>query len=176
MWKLQKAGRIVLHVHGSILQVNSSSGGLPKRAALAGFISKLGLEGDGHAHPTIHGGPRKAILLIASEIVDSLVARGYPVFYGAMGENLTTRGIDTRALRIGDRLRTGLAVIEITQPRGPCTALDVYGPSIKDEIYDLRVRLLDAESPRWGMSGLYASVIEPGEVQPGDAVELLPKP
>jgi MOSC domain-containing protein YiiM len=161
-------------MHGSILQVSSSAGGLPKRAILGGFISTLGLEGDGHAHPTIHGGPHKAILLIASEIVDGLAARGYPVFYGAMGENLTTRGIDIRALRIGDRLRAGAAVLEITQPRGPCTALDVYGPSIKDEIYDLRVNQLDAKSERWGMSGLYASVIEPGEVQPGDAIELFP--
>ena len=140
---------------------------------LTGFISTLGLEGDGHAHPTIHGGPRKAILLIASEIGDSLAARGYPVFYGAMGENLTTRGIDIRALRIGNRLRAGAAVLEITQPRGPCTALDVYGPSIKDEIYDLRVKLLDAMSPLWGMSGFYASVIQPGKVQQGDAIEKL---
>ncbi|MGA3237311.1 MAG: MOSC domain-containing protein [Bryobacteraceae bacterium] len=163
-------------MQGSILQINSSAGGLPKRAMLAGFISALGLEGDGHAHPTIHGGLRKAILLIASEIVDGLAARGYPVFYGAMGENLTTRGIDIRALRIGDRLRAGAAVLEITEPRGPCTALDVYGPSIKDEIYDRRVKLLDAMSPRWGMSGLYASVIEPGAVQPGGAIELFPMP
>ena len=163
-------------MQGSIVQINSSAGGLPKRALPAGFISTLGLEGDGHAHPTIHGGPRKAILLIASEIVDGLAARGYPVFYGAMGENLTTRGIDIRSLRIGDRLRAGAALLEITQPRGPCTALDVYGPSIKDEIYDLRVRQLDATSIRWGMSGLYASVIEPGEVQPGDAIELSPMP
>jgi MOSC domain-containing protein YiiM len=162
-----------LRVQGSILQVNSSRGGLPKRATLAGFVDTLGLEGDGQAHPTIHGGPRKAILLIAAEIIDELAARGYPVFYGAMGENLTARGIDIRALRVGDRLRAGGALLEITQPRGPCTALDVYGPSIKDEIYDLRVKLLDATSPRWGMSGLYASVIEAGEVRPGDQIELL---
>jgi len=160
-------------VQGSILQINFSAGGLPKRALPAGFIAKLGLDGDGHAHPKIHGGPRKAILLIASEIVDGLAARGYPVFYGAMGENLTTRGIDIRALRVGDRLRAGAALLEITQPRGPCTALDVYGPSIKDEIYDLRVKLLDAMSPLWGMSGFYASVIQPGKVQQGDAIEKL---
>ncbi len=163
-------------MQSSILQINSSAGGLPKRAMPGGFISTLGLEGDGHAHPTIHGGPRKAILLIASEIVDGLAARGYPVFYGAMGENLTTRGIDIRALRIGNRLRAGAAILEITQPRGPCTALDVYGPSIKDEIYDLRVRQLDPTSDRWGMSGLYASVIEPGEVQPDDAIGMLRMP
>jgi len=141
---------------------------------LGGFIDTLGLQGDRHAHPKIHGGPHKAILLIAAEIVDDLTARGYPVFYGALGENLTTRGIDIRVLRVGDRLRAGAAILEITQPRGPCTALDVYGPSIKDEIYDLRVKRLDATSPRWGMSGLYAGVIKPGKVQPGDAIQLLP--
>jgi MOSC domain-containing protein YiiM len=133
----------------------------------------MGLESDGHAHPAIHGGPRKAVLLIASETVEALAARGYPVFYGALGENLTTRGIDIHALRIGDRLRAGGALLEITQPRGPCSQLDVYGPSIKGEIYDQRVKRLDATSPRWGMSGLYASVIEPGEVWPGDAIELV---
>jgi len=162
-----------VQVQGSILQINSSAGGLPKREMLAGFIDTLGLRGDGHAHPTIHGGPRKAILLIASEIVEELAARGYPVFYGAMGENLTTRGIDIRTVRIGDRLQVGGAVLEITQPRGPCTALDVYGPSIKTEIYDRRVKQLDPTSERWGMSGLYASVLKPGEVRPGDAIELL---
>jgi hypothetical protein len=58
-------------------------------------------------------------------------------------------------------------------PARRSSALDVYGPSIKNEIYDLRVKQLDATSIRWGMSGLYASVIEPGEVRPGDAIELL---
>jgi MOSC domain-containing protein YiiM len=163
-------------MQGYILQINSSAGGLPKRAMPAGFIDTMGLEGDAHAHPAIHGGPRQAILLIASEIVDDLATRGYPVFYGALGENLTTRGIDIQALRIGDRLRAGGALLEITRPRGPCMQLDVYGPSIKDEIYDLRVKLLDATSLRWGKSGLYAGVIEPGKVRPGDAIELSTRP
>src|SRR5579883_3533924 len=117
------------------LQVNTSLGGMPKRAIAQGFIGPLGIEGDVQAHPQIHGGPQKAVLIIASEVVDELAARGYPVFYGALGENLTIRGIPIRDLRIGDRLRAGNALLEITQPRGPCTALDVYGDSLKAEIY-----------------------------------------
>src|SRR5262249_6973264 len=115
------------NLQGIIEQVNISPGGLPKTPLPEAFITPLGIEGDQHTHPNIHGGPRKAILLIAAEVVDQLVERGFPVYYGAMGENLTTRGLDIRSLRIGDRIRAGGALLEITQPRGPCSALDVYG-------------------------------------------------
>src|SRR5581483_2361378 len=108
---------------------------------------------DRHAHPNIHGGPRKAVLLVAAEVVDELVGRGYPLFYGAMGENLTTRGIPFRDLRPGDQVRAGTALLEITEPRGPCSALDVYGESLRAEVYDSQVRARDPSSPRWGRSG-----------------------
>jgi MOSC domain-containing protein YiiM len=160
-------------MRGQILQVNISRGGLPKLPIPSAYVSSAGLGGDAHAHPRIHGGPFKAVLLIASEILDHLVILGYPVFPGAMGENFTTRGIDVRALRIGHCLRAGAALLEITEPRGPCASLDVFGPSIKTEIYDKLVRRKDPASPRWGMSGLYAAVREEGEVRQGDSITLL---
>ena len=158
---------------GSIVQINISPGGLPKRPIEAGMITPLGLAGDSHAHPQIHGGPNQAVLLIAAETVDALRRLGYPVFYGALGENLTTQGLDPRQLRIGMQLRAGAALIEITKPRGPCASLDVYGPSIKQEIYDLQVNARDWSSPRWGMSGFYARVIQPGAVRAGDVIEVV---
>ncbi|MBZ5581042.1 MAG: MOSC domain-containing protein [Acidobacteriia bacterium] len=157
-------------IRGSIVQVSVSNGGLPKYPVSEGRIAPLGLEGDRQAHPQIHGGPRKAVLLVSSEVIEDLTSRGYALFRGAFGENLTVSGIDFREIRIGDRFRTGGALLEITQPRGPCAALDVYGPSIKDEIFDERVKAWDHASPRWGMSGLYAAVIEPGAVRPGDPI------
>ena len=162
-------------MEGTIVQVNISPGGLPKRAIAEGWIAPLGIEGDAHDHPNIHGGPNKAILIIASEVVDALTARGYPLFYGAMGENLTTRGIDVRQIRIGDEFRVGGALLEITQPRGPCSALDVYGESLKLEVYDRKVKERDYTSARWGMSGFYASVATPGPVRAGDAISLVSK-
>jgi MOSC domain-containing protein YiiM len=150
---------------GHIIQINISRGGLPKKPIPEGIITPLGLEGDQCAHPEIHGGPKQAVLLIAAEAVDELVARGYPIYYGALGENLTTRGLDRRQLRLGQRLRAGGALLEITKVRAPCATLDVYGPTIKQEIYDARVKAGDPTSPRWGMSGFYATVIEPGPVQ-----------
>ena len=160
---------------GTIVQVNISPGGLPKRAIEEGFITPLGIEGDLHAHPNIHGGPLKAILIIASEVVDELTARGYPLFYGAMGENLTTRGLEIRDIRMGDQIRAGGALLEITKPRGPCSALDVYGSTLKADVYDLKVKERDHTSPRWGMSGFYASVVEPGPVRAGDAIMVVAK-
>jgi MOSC domain-containing protein YiiM len=160
-------------MEGSIVQVNTSGGGLPKRPVAQASITVLGLAGDLHAHPEIHGGERKAVLLIAAETVDRLTASGYPLFYGALGENLTVRGIDFREIRVGDQFRAGGALIEITQPRGPCTQLDVYGDQLKYEIYDQRVKQRDPSSPRWGMSGFYALVLQPGPVGPGDIIALV---
>jgi MOSC domain-containing protein YiiM len=158
---------------GSILQINISPGGLPKRPLPEGTVTPLGIEGDSWAHPNIHGGPEKALLLIAAENIDSLIDRGWPLFYGALGENLTTSGIDFRQIRIGHQFRIGGAIIEIAKVRAPCRTLDVYGPGIQEEIYDPRVRKGDYASPRWGMSGFYARVLSGGVIRPGDIIALL---
>jgi MOSC domain-containing protein YiiM len=159
----------------TIIQVNISPGGLPKTPIELGFITALGIEGDLHNHPQFHGGPRKAILIIASEVIEELQSRGYPVFPGALGENLTTRGFDVRDVRIGDTIRAGGAMLEVTAARVPCFQLDVYGPAIKQEIYDKLVKAGDPSSRRWGMSGWYCAVLQPGPVGPGDPIEVLAK-
>ena len=160
---------------GSVLQVNISPGGLPKMPIGEGFVEPLGVTGDRHNHPQFHGGPNKAILIIAAEVVDELAAKGYPVYYGALGENLTTRGFDVRDVRIGDELRVGGVRLEVTAARVPCSQLHVYGPAIKQEIYDAQVKAGDPSSPRWGMSGWYCRVLSGGPVGPGDPVEVLSK-
>lgn len=157
---------------GRIVQINISRGGLPKRPIPEGFLTPFGIEGDLCAHPQIHGGPKQAVLLIGAEAIEELIARGYPIYFGALGENLTTEGIDRRQLRIGQRLRVGPALIELTKVRGPCAALDVYGPAIKREMFDKRVKAGDYTSPRWGMSGFYGSVIESGPIRVGDIMRL----
>ena len=161
--------------HGTIVQINVSFGGLPKRPIAQGVVGPLGIEGDFHSHPQIHGGPRKAVLIIASEVVDELTARGYPLFYGALGENLTTRGLGIRDIRVGDQIRAGSALLEVTQPRGPCTQLDIYGPALKHELTDDQVRAGDYASPRWGISGFYTMVLSPGQVQPDDIIAVVAK-
>ena len=158
---------------GAVVQVSISAGGVPKRAIDEGNVTRKGIAGDGWRHPQFHGTPKRAILLITSEGVDELAAQGYPVYYGALGENITTSGLDRRSLRIGQRFRAGEAVIELTEVRLPCDTLSVYGAGIQAAMYDARAQAWDPASPVWGMSGFYASVAEPGIVRPGDLIVLL---
>jgi hypothetical protein len=45
---------------------------------------------------------------------------------GSFGENLTLLGADEHSVGIGDRFAWGEVVLEITQPRGPCTNVDLH--------------------------------------------------
>jgi len=159
-------------VTGTVLQVNVSPGGIPKHPIPFGELTAAGIAGDAWRYP-FHGGPRQAVLLITIEGIEELVAQGFPLSPGALGENLTTRGLDRRALRFGQRLQVGGATIELTRMRQPCATLNVYGTGIQAAMYDARVQKGDPESPRWGLSGFYASVITPGTVRPGDTATLL---
>ena len=155
-----------------MVQVNVSRGGIPKLPIPSGEVTETGIVGDACRFP-FHGGKRKAILLITLEGIEELIAHGFALYPGALGENITTRGLDRRDLRIGQRLRIGHAAIELTHIRTPCATLNVYGSTIQATMYDARVQKHDPQSERWGLSGFYASVIQPGIVQPGDAVAIL---
>jgi MOSC domain-containing protein YiiM len=158
---------------GSVLQINISLGGVPKRPIPEAIVTPEGIRGDRWAHPDIHGGPNQAVLVITSEGIEELIAQAFPLFPGALGENLTTLGLDRRGFRAGQRYRIGDIFLEITKRRAPCSQLNVYGPGIQRAIYDSQVEAGDPSSPRWGLSGFYARVLQGGTVRPGDSIALV---
>jgi MOSC domain-containing protein YiiM len=160
-------------VTGHIVQINTSRGNVPKRPVVEAMVTPLGVVGDSHDHPRVHGGPRQALLLMTVEGIDELVAQGFPLYPGALGENLTTRGIDRKMWRIGQRWRAGDVIFELTKIRIPCTTIDVYGAGIGEAMYDPEVRAGDHTSTLWGLSGIYASVVQPGTVRTGDPISLV---
>jgi MOSC domain-containing protein YiiM len=163
-------------MRGVIVQINISPGGIPKRAIPEAVVTPAGIQGDSWAHPQSHAGPGKALLVVSAETIDELRAEGFPVFPGALGENLTVRGIDRRQMRTGQRYRAGEVWFELTTVRVPCETLDVYGPSIRAALYDRQVEDGDAASPRWARAGFYAAVVQPGAIRPGDPVLLMGEP
>ena len=158
---------------GSIIQINISPGGIPKRPIPDAIVTAEGIRGDRWSHPDIHGGPNQALLLITSEGIDELIEQGFPLFPGALGENLTTLGLDRRQMRIGQRFRAGEVFFELTKRRAPCATLNMYGPGIQQAIFDTQVKAGDPSSLRWGLSGFYARVLRGGAIRPQDPIALI---
>lgn len=161
---------------GTVVQVSASRGGIPKLAVLGARVHALGMDGDTCANPKYHGGPLQALLVVTENAIADLREQGFELYPGALGENLTVDGVDHRQFRIGQRWRVGQeAWIEFTKLRQPCKTLDVYGKGrIQKAVYDkAAAKSGDATSPVWAKGGMYAKVITPGFVAPGDAFVLM---
>jgi MOSC domain-containing protein YiiM len=117
---------------GTIVAVSISSGGIPKRNVEQAEVTVHGLVGDGHAHEK-HRRSHRAVSVQDVELLDQLVAEGYAVGMGIMGENLTVHGLNVQQLAVGDRLYLENGpVLELTQPRKPCYVLDAVHPHLKE--------------------------------------------
>ena len=124
---------------------------------------RLNLEGDRQADLSVHGGIHKAVYAYPSE--------HYPFWrgefpemdlpYGMFGENLTVAGLTEKELNIGDTLRIGEALMQVTQPRMPCFKL-----AIKFGREDIIKRFMQSQR-----SGFYLAVLEEGEVGAGDEID-----
>ena len=151
---------------GRIFQLNSSPGGVPKLAVREAEVTELGLVGDDHRFPDIHGGPERALCLFSLDRILELQAEGHPIFPGAVGENVTISGIDWERMTPGQRLALGDEVlIEITRYTSPCNTIE---NSFADGKYQ---RISQKVHP--GYSRVYARVLRPGHLTAGQAVRLL---
>src|SRR3954466_2304778 len=140
------------------MQVSVSQGGIPKVAVQSAHVTATGIVGNEWRYP-FHGGRNKAILLITGEGINELVAQGFPLYPGALGENLTTVGVSRRDLRLGQRLRVGDATIQLTQIRTPCGTLDVYGRGIQTTMYDAQLVAGKPQTDRRGLRRVFETLI-----------------
>ena len=130
-------------------------------------ITPLGLKGDTICDTENHGGVDQAVYIFGeldyhwwSETL------GRDLEPGTFGENLTVSDLESATLRVGDRLRVGDVLLEVTAPRIPCVTL---ATRMGDPAFVKRFRY--AERP-----GVYCRVLEEGEVGVGDEVTLEPYP
>ena len=148
------------------------------------LLAGLGVEGDAHMGSTVQHRSRVAadptqpnlrqVHLIHAELHEELAASGFVVAPGAMGENVTTRGIDLLGLPTGARLQLGAsAVVEVTGLRNPCTQIDRYQPGLMAAVLGR-----DEQGNLVRKAGIMGIVVLGGEVRPGDLirVQLPPEP
>lgn len=133
-------------------------------------LGATGLEGDEQADLRHHGGPWKALHHYPAEHY-AVLAQEWPqaadlLAAGVLGENVSTHGLTEHDLCIGDILRMGSARVQVSQPRAPCWKID---RRIK---VDGASRFVEAA----GVTGWYYAVLTPGELAPGDTIELEERP
>lgn len=154
---------------GRIFQLNTSPGGVPKLAVRQAQVTELGLSGDDHKFPDIHGGPDRALCLFSLERILELQAEGHPIFPGAVGENVTISGIDWNDVSPGQQLALGDEVlVEITSYTSPCN-------SIPDSFLDGKYQRI-SQKVHPGYSRVYARVLRPGMIAIGQSVQLNGQP
>jgi MOSC domain-containing protein YiiM len=112
-------------------------------------LESHGIEGCAHANP-----PRREVLLASREHLDAL-----GVEPGAIRENVTVEGVDVHSWSVGQRVRVGEAVLEITMECEPCHRMDELRAGLRMQLQ--------------GKRGMLAHVVEAGEIAVGDPVELL---
>ena len=62
-----------------LLQVNVSPGGVPKLPVPSARVTTPGVEGDRQADATVHGGPHRAVSILAIEAIRRVAAEGHPI-------------------------------------------------------------------------------------------------
>jgi MOSC domain-containing protein YiiM len=154
-------------------QVLTAIGKRPARGSVA--VRPLGLQGDEQGDPSVHGGLSKSVYAYPHEhyafwqvVRAQARVAGWDDMLapGAMGENLTLRGLLEGDMWIGDYLRLPHCTLAISEPRQPCFKFnDAMG-------FGQAAKLMQQS----GYCGAYLSVIDPGSIAAGEEITLVPGP
>ncbi len=128
-------------------------------------VSAYSIDGDNQSDLKHHGGLDKAVYSYSIEYYEiwkNQIKRN-DWDYGLFGENLTTQGLLDNEVKIGNIYKIGTAVLQAKQPRFPC-----YKLNIRFKMTDMAKKFGELK-----MNGIYFSVLEDGEIQSGDKIELI---
>jgi MOSC domain-containing protein YiiM len=144
-------------VKGRIISVNiaKDKGEKKHNVEQCVLIKGYGLENDAHG-----GFMHRQVSLLAAESIQKIRDMGLDVAPGDFAENLTIEGIDLPSLPVGTELRiAGSVLLRVTQIGKEChTRCNIY------------YQVGDCVMPR---EGIFAEVVEEGEVKVGDRIEVL---
>ena len=136
------------------------------------LLTGLGVEGDAHCGELVQHLARVAanpsqpnlrqVHLMMGETLDN-----ENVPDGALGENITTYGIDLHALPTGTLMSIGDSTIELTGLRNPCAQINTYRDGL---LSAFRSENPDGEIIR--RAGIMAIVINGGVIRTGDEIRI----
>ena len=112
------------------------------------LLAEFGLENCAHAR----AGSKRQVLLVDLETLEAMGLRP-----GLIRENITTVGLNVNGLEVGQRLRVGESLLEVSMVCTPCDQMEKIRPGLRREL--------------WGRRGMLCRVIEGGIVRTGDVIE-----
>jgi MOSC domain-containing protein YiiM len=128
------------------------------------FLRRDGFEGDGQANRTYHGGPDRTACVYALEhYAWWSQVHGFALGPGAFAENLTVEGALEDGICIGDVVRVGQAMIQVSLPRDPCGTLDRL----------TGIRGFGTLAQQSGRCGFHTRTVQEGLIRAGDDVEVV---
>ncbi len=137
------------------ISVSKERGTQKTNVPRAELKADFGIIGDAHS-----GDWHRQVSLLELESINEMVAKGAKVAPGNFAENITTEGIDLRALKVGSKLKLGSDVeLEITQTGKKCHS--------RCEIFK---QIGDCIMPR---EGVFAKVVKAGAINVGDHIEVI---
>ncbi|RXJ82533.1 MOSC domain-containing protein [Arcobacter sp. F2176] len=131
------------------------------------YLTDIGFKGDDQVNKKYHGGPNKAVLFYSSLTYEKVnevlnINLDYKDI-SPLGENILVSDITEDDICVGDILKLGEAIVQVTQPREPCNVL-----SINTKNKEMLKTVM-----KYGYTGWYAKVLEEGVVKQTDNVELV---
>ncbi|WP_153912909.1 MOSC domain-containing protein [Shewanella sp. TC10] len=129
-------------------------------------VTKSRVEGDNQADPIHHGGEERVLHHFPREHYGQyrrwdLITNFKDV--PAMGENISTVGLDESQVNIGDIIQIGEVLLQVTQPRSPCFKLNL-------QFGHPKFALAMQESR---MCGWFYKVLQEGEIKASDSIVLI---
>lgn len=118
-----------------------------KQLDAAQAVARLGFAGCAHARQS----GKRQVLLVDKETLDAMDLQP-----GIIRENITTSGLNVNGLVLGERLRVGDAVFEVSAVCTPCDQLEKIRPGLRRELY--------------GRRGMLCRVLKGGRIRRGDAI------
>jgi MOSC domain-containing protein YiiM len=110
-------------------------------------ITALGFAG------CVHGkkNGNRQVLLVDQETLEAMDLQP-----GVIRENITTQGLNVNGLVIGEQLRIGEVLLQVSAVCSPCDQLELARPGLRREMY--------------GRRGMLCRVVEGGAIRSGDSV------
>lgn len=125
------------------------------------YVRTTNIDGDQQADLVHHGGLDKAICAYALQNYACWIPEFPSIDWqaGCFGENLTLSGVNESDVCIGDILKVGSCVLQVSQPRQPCWKLSRHWKLPK-----LAVRVQQTRRTGWYFRVLNEGLLESGQV------------